>query len=64
MTQPVTDWNLFRKCIRVCRAPIGQPCFTTSSRIINGRPNRVPAFLEFPHNARLLRGRKPTFYAK
>lgn len=58
MTQPVTNWGLYRKCIRICRAPIGEPCFTVSSRIVNGQPDRVRTPLEEPHTSRLLRGRK------
>jgi hypothetical protein len=59
MTQPVTDWTKYRKCIRVCRASIGEPCFTPSGRIVNGRPDQVRTVLEAPHASRLLRGRNP-----
>lgn len=58
MTQPVTDWDRYRRCIRICLAPIGEPCFTTSGRIVNGRPDRVRTPLEAPHPSRLLRGRR------
>lgn len=57
MTQPVTDWDLYRKCSVICRAEIGEPCFTTSSRIVNGQPDRVRTVLERPHSSRKLRVR-------
>lgn len=59
MTQPMTDWSAYRKCSQVCRAPMGEPCFSLSGRIANGRPDGVRTLLDTPHKARKLRTRRP-----
>jgi hypothetical protein len=58
MTQPLTDWDLYRKCNLICRAPSGQPCFTVSGRIVNGRPDGARTDLEHPHTSRKMRTRR------
>lgn len=57
MTQPVTDWDLYRKC-PIDRAPTGKPCFSQSTRIVNGVPDGIRNILEHPHNARRVKSRK------
>lgn len=47
-----TDWSAYRKCSQVCRAKIGEPCFSLSGTVVNGRPNGVRTPLAAPHNAR------------
>lgn len=47
-----TNWDDFRKCSTVCGAETGEPCFTTSSSIANGRPDGIKHILDGPHNAR------------
>lgn len=58
MTQPVTDWNAYRKCSVICRAPSGQPCTTVSTRIVDGHPDGVRTVLEHPHRSRKLKTRQ------
>lgn len=53
MTEP-TDWMAYRKC-PICRRVCGEPCYSTSSRIIDGQPDGVRTDLEVPHVARRLR---------
>ena len=55
---PPVDWNDYRKCSQVCRAEIGQPCFSLSGTIVGGRPDGVRTPLDHPHKARKLRTRK------
>jgi hypothetical protein len=57
MTQPVTDWNLYRKC-PVCGAEIGQACASLSGTITGGRPDGIRTELEHAHLSRKLRTRK------
>lgn len=58
----MTDWSLYRKCYRVCRARMGEPCFTLSGRIVDGRPDGVLTRLATPHVSRELRtGQKVAF---
>jgi hypothetical protein len=52
------DWNAYRKCSQVCRAEIGQPCFSLSGRIVGGRPDGVRTPLTHAHAARKLRIRR------
>lgn len=52
MTQPAVDWDDFRKCSQVCRAPIGKPCFSLSGTIRNGRPDGIRTELDHPHSTR------------
>lgn len=59
MTQPVTDWLLYRKC-RICQRGTGNPCCTRSSRIVDGQPVGGPTDLERPHQARRLRAIRKT----
>lgn len=47
-----TDWDLYRKCSQVCRAAIGEPCFSLSGRIVGGRPDEVRTPLAVPHVSR------------
>jgi hypothetical protein len=47
-----TDWNEYRKCSQVCRAAIGEPCFSLSGRIVGGRPDGVRTPLAVPHVSR------------
>lgn len=51
------DWDDYRACTQVCRAPMGKPCFALSGRIVNGHTDGVITVLNVPHNARKLRTR-------
>jgi hypothetical protein len=54
-------WS-YRKC-GVCRAEIGQPCYTVSGTVVNGRPDyvRTPLY-SHAHVTRLKRTRKGKAY--
>lgn len=56
-TEPV-DWDAYRKCSQVCRAEIGEPCFSLSGKIADGRPDKVRTPLTHAHAARKLRTRR------
>jgi len=51
VTQPVTDWLLYRKC-PVCQCGTGTPCRSASGAIVNGQPDGKRTSLEHPHKAR------------
>jgi hypothetical protein len=51
------DWDDYRACSQVCRAPMGKPCFSLSGRVVNGHTDGVITVLNVPHNARKLRTR-------
>ena len=46
------DWDEYRKCSQVCRAETGEPCFSLSGTIANGRPDGVRTYLALPHTTR------------
>ena len=48
-------WADYRACSQVCRAPMGEPCFSLSGRVVNGQPDGVRTFLDEPHKGRLRR---------
>lgn len=52
------DWSAYRACSQVCRAPIGQPCVSLSSKVVDGRPDGVRIELDQPHKARKPRTRR------
>lgn len=52
------DWTAYRKCSQICRAEIGEACFSLSGRIVGGRPDRVRTELSKPHASRKLRVRR------
>ena len=54
----MTDWNAYRKCLQICRAEIGEPCFSRSGKVVNGQPDGVRTDLDTPHKARKRRTRK------
>jgi len=54
MTQPVTDWDLYRKC-PIDGALTGELCTTAHARIEDGQPVGGRTVMEHPHNARSLR---------
>lgn len=54
MTQPVTNWDLYRKC-PIEKAETGEPCTSLSGRVVGGQPDGVLTILEHPHGARQLR---------
>ncbi len=54
MTQPVTNYLLYRKC-PICQRASGNPCRSASGRIVDGQPDGIPTDLEYPHKARRLR---------
>lgn len=51
------DWDDYRACTQVCRAPMGKPCFSLSGRVVNGHTDGVLTVLKVPHQARKLRTR-------
>lgn len=51
----------YRKCSQVCRAEIGEPCFSLSGTITGGRPDGVRTYLPLPHKARKRRTRTPAY---
>lgn len=54
----MTDWSLYRACSQVCRAKMGEPCFSLSGRVVDGQTDNVRTYLAVPHLARKLRTRK------
>ena len=58
MTQPVTDWNLYRKCSQVCGAETGEACVSLSGLIVGGQPDKIRTELEHPHLSRKLRTKR------
>jgi hypothetical protein len=54
----VTDWDDYRKCSQICRAEIGEACFSMSGRIIGGRPDGVRTYLAVAHASRKKRTRR------
>jgi len=58
VTPSLTNWDLYRKCSQVCRAEIGEPCFSLSGRIAEGRPDGLRTPLDAPHVTRKLRTRR------
>jgi hypothetical protein len=50
-----TDWNDYRKCSQICRAETGEPCTSTSGKIVGGQTDGVRTPLAAPHKARKLR---------
>jgi len=46
------DWSEYRKCSQVCRAEMGEPCFSLSGTVVNGQTDGVRTVLAAPHNAR------------
>jgi hypothetical protein len=52
---PRVDWSEYRKCSAVCRAKIGEPCFSQSGRVVNGQPDGIRTYLIEPHAARVRR---------
>jgi hypothetical protein len=52
------DWSEYRKCSQVCRAPMGEPCFSLSGRVVDGQPDGVRTILSQPHHGRLRRTRR------
>lgn len=57
-TAAPVDWNEYRKCSQVCRAPSGEPCFSLSGTVVNGRPDGVRTHLALPHVSRKRRVRR------
>jgi len=58
-SETFTNWDDYRACSQVCRAPMGKPCFSLSGRVVNGQPDGVRTELSVPHAARKRRtGRK------
>lgn len=56
-----TDWSLYQKCSQVCRAEMGQPCFSLSGKVVGGQTDGVRTPLTHPHVARKLRRRARTY---
>lgn len=50
--QTAVDWSEYRKCSQVCRAEIGEPCFSLSGTVAAGRPDGVRNYLAHPHLSR------------
>lgn len=52
MSPEPVDWSAYRKCSQICRAEIGEPCFSMSGKIVGGQPDGVRTELAAPHKAR------------
>jgi hypothetical protein len=52
------DWNDYRKCSQICRAKIGEPCFSLNGTVVNGQTDGVRTPLAVPHKARKRRKRR------
>lgn len=48
----------YRKCSQVCRAEMGEKCFSLSGKIVEGQPDSIRTYLDRPHMARRLRVRR------
>lgn len=58
MNPPIVDWDAYRACSQVCRAKMGQPCFSISGKVVDGRPDQVRTVLSRPHVSRKLRTKR------
>ncbi len=52
------DWSEYRKCSQVCRAPMGEPCFSLSGTVVDGQTDGIRTELDHPHVFRKRRTRR------
>lgn len=52
------DWSDYRACSQVCRAEMGEPCFSLSGTVVDGHPDGVRTHLAVPHVSRKRRVRR------